>query len=111
QFGYTFCPAVFPAYVGNADMFWLTETLRILDVHQTHVRGAIRENLTVALCHTRFQANHATTAADKLHEALLHDKLVAAYSNANLKTFRDRHMFHLDYAETVASPGGRTGDI
>jgi hypothetical protein len=110
RFGQTHFPEVFGTYVGATDQSWLTEVLRIMDRPRSNVRGQKLENLTVQLCHERFQSDPSVTLEDKREERKRYNALVAAYEAAKLRDFRNLQMFHLDLATALASPD-KTGNV
>jgi len=81
---------------------WMLEVLPLLDKAEFGKGKSVKLNSTVKLCHLRFQANPATTTAEKTEEQKRFDLLFATYASAKLKDIRDKAMFHLDHAVNLA---------
>jgi len=100
-FGLRNFPELFNTFASTTKTTWLTEFLRIMDRSSTGKGRQSRENLTVALCHERFQSDASLTAQQRTEESRLFTLLDSAYSAADLRDFRNRHMFHIDHVEAL----------
>jgi hypothetical protein len=110
MFGHIHLAPVFTTLNSSIETCWLVEVLRVLDKAKFGVGKRERENLTVPLCHERFQASALPTAEQKAVERSRFDELMATYTGADLEAIRNRAMFHLDYEEHQSAPRP-TGDI
>jgi len=109
-FGRRHFPEVFLTFVGTVDQAWLTELLRVMDRGRSNTSRGPLENLTVELCHERFQAEPDVTTPQKVEEGKRYNNLLTAYDAAELREFRNQQMFHLDLA-TALEPPQDTGNI
>lgn len=110
MFGHVRLSPVFRMLNSSIETRWLVEVLRVLDKAKFGTGRGGRENLTVRLCHERFQTSPMPTVAQKAGEARLFQALIDTYDKANLEAIRNRAMFHLDYEEHQKEPQP-TGDI
>ncbi len=110
RFGHVYLAPVFGTLNSSVEGCWLVEVLRVLDKAAFGKGPNARENLTVRLCHDRFQASTVPTADEKAVEQKHYDTLIDTYDKADLEVIRNRATFHLDYAEHQTSPR-TTGDI
>jgi hypothetical protein len=109
-FGHTKLGPMFQPLQTSIESAWMVEMLRILDKAKFGKGSKERENLTVRLCHERFQTSLIPTAIQKIEEVKKFDALIAVYDKADLESIRNRAMFHLDYEEHQAAPRP-SGDI
>lgn len=105
RFGHVHLAPVFTTLHSSIEAAWLVEVLRVLD----KPKSCGKENLTVRLCHDRFQASQIPQK-QKDDEDLAYKYLIDIYDKAYLKKIRDRATFHLDYDEHQKAPRP-TGDI
>ena len=72
-----------------------------------------KPNLTVALCHERFQAEAGITDQQKATEQTLYDALVKKYEAAAFRDFRNKWVFHVDLEQNLTPPvrSGNTHEI
>jgi hypothetical protein len=110
MFGHVRLSPVFRMLNYSIETRWLVEVLRVLDKPKFGTGKKERENLTVRLCHERFQGSLIPTAQQKVTEAQLFQELIDTYDKANLEAIRNRAMFHLDYEEHQKEPRP-SGDI
>jgi hypothetical protein len=109
-FGNVHVAPVFQPLQNSIEMAWMVEVLRVLDKAKFGSGTRERENLTVRLCHERFQSSAAPSIQQKLDEAGKYTKLIDVYEKADLEAIRNRAIFHLDYQEHQIAPRP-TGDI
>jgi hypothetical protein len=101
---------VFKVLQNSVEMTWMVEVLRVLDKPKFGLGAKERENLTVRLCHERFQSSTIPNVQQKTAEAGQYTNLMDVYKKAGLEDIRNRAMFHLDYQEHQNAPR-LTGDI
>jgi hypothetical protein len=109
-FGNSHLGLVFRVLQDSVEMTWMVEVLRVLDKAKFRSGAKERENMTVRLCHERFQSSAIPDAQQKTAEALQYTKLMDVYEKAGLEGIRNKAMFHLDYQEHQ-NAARLTGDI
>jgi hypothetical protein len=106
--GMRFFRHLFKTFQHTTEFAWLSEVARVLDKKETRIGGKVIQNLTVAQCHARFQAELTISETDKRAEDGLHDAIVVEYAALDLEKFRNKRMFHLDLATMLANPPARS---
>jgi hypothetical protein len=109
-FGNMHLGLVFRVLQNSIEMVWMVEVLRVLDKAKFGSGKKERKNLTVRLCHERFQSSTIPDAQQKKEEADQYTRLIDVYDAADLENIRNRAMFHLDYEEHQ-NPPRLTGDL
>jgi hypothetical protein len=109
-FGNVHVGSIFRFLQNSIEMVWMVEALRVLDKAKFRSGERERENLSVRLCHERFQASKIPNVKQKEDEVDRYTKLMNVYEKAGLEATRNRAMFHLDYQLHQDAPR-LTGDI
>lgn len=90
---------------------WATEFIRITDKPHSKVKGVMKENLTIALCHERFQIEATISTALKQTEDKLFQAIDKEHKTHGVWEFRCEEWFHLDLNVALQATKIRGGGI